>query len=237
MIKRPYGKTVKGHTVPYGTLVGASKELLSAYYAHGYLRDEDMPELPCVPLEGESVDPLEELFKKELIAVVQEVLETLTPRAIKVLQMRFGIGVTRDYTQEEIGFMFDLSKTRISQIEAKALRHMKHPDRSEKLRELVGYYVTTAEKKAEIEANQRRLEKERAKAEESIKASAATIGRKPRKNWAEVRPMVSDVGWVEHLKTENPEMHQELKYMVGDIWGKSAKEIWDMYTKERRPYD
>ena len=102
---------------------------------------------------------------------------------------------------------------------------------------MFGYYVTTAEKKAEIEANQRRLEKERAKAEELIKASAATIGRKPRKNWVELKPMISDVGWVEHLKTENPEMYQELKYMVGDIWGKSAKEIWDMHTKERRPYD
>ena len=237
-MKRPYGKTVKGHTVPYGTLVNASKELLSAYYNYGYLRDEDMPELPCIPMmEGEHVDPIEELYKKDVTRLIEEVLDDVTSTQKKVLCLRFGVGVTRDYTLEEIGVMFGVSRTRISQIESKAIRRMKHPDRSEKLRELVGYYVTTAEKKAEIEANQRRLEKERAKAEESIKASAATIGRKPRKNWAEVRPMVSDVGWVEHLKTENPEMHQELKYMVGDIWGKSAKEIWDMYTKERRPYD
>jgi hypothetical protein len=236
-MKRPYGRTLNGHTIPYGTLVGASRELLSAYYAHGYLRDEDMPELPCVPLEGESVDPIEELFKKELIAGVQEMLETLTPRAIKVLQMRFGIGLTQDYTLEEIGVAFNVTRERIRQIEAKALRHMKHPNRSDKLRELFGYYVTTAEKKAEIEAKQTQWTKERAKAEELIKASAATIGRKPRKNWVELKPMISDVGWVEHLKTENPEMYQELKYMVGDIWGKSAKEIWDMHTKERRPYD
>ena len=236
-MKRPYGKINKGHTIPYGTLVGASPELKHAYYSHGYLRDEDMPELPCVPLEGEPVDPQEELFKKEMIAVVQEALETLTPRVIKILQMRFGIGLTQDYTLEEIGVAFNVTRERIRQIEAKALRHMKHPNRSDKLRELFVYYVTTAEKKAEIEANQRRLEKERAKAEELIKASAATIGRKPRKNWVELKPMISDVGWVEHLKTENPEMYQELKYMVGDIWGKSAKEIWDMHTKERRPYD
>ena len=139
MIKRPYGKINKGHTIPYGTLVGASRELLSAYYAHGYLRDEDMPELPCVPLEGECVDPIEELFKKELIAVVQEVLETLTPRAIKVLQMRFGIGLTQEYTLEEIGVVFNVTRERIRQIEAKALRYMKNPNRSDKLLELVTY--------------------------------------------------------------------------------------------------
>ena len=139
MIKRPYGKIYKGNTIPYGTLAGVSQELRSAYYAHGYLRDEDMPELPCVPLEGECVDPIEELFKKELIAVVQEVLETLTPRAIKVLQMRFGIGLTQDYTLEEIGVAFNVTRERIRQIEAKALRYMKNPNRSDKLLELVTY--------------------------------------------------------------------------------------------------
>jgi RNA polymerase sigma factor (sigma-70 family) len=138
-MKRPYGKTVKGHTIPYGTLVGASPELKHAYYSHGYLRDEDMPELPCVPLEGEPVDPQEELFKKEMIAVVQEVLETLTPRVIKVLRMRFGIGLTQDYTLEEIGVAFNLSRERVRQIEGKALRYMKNPNRSDKLLELVTY--------------------------------------------------------------------------------------------------
>ena len=133
-MKRPYGKTVKGHTVPYGTLVNASKELLSAYYNHGYLRDEDIPELPCIPMmEGEHIDPIEEVHKKELMVAVQEVLETLTPRTIKVLQMRFGIGMTQDYTLEEVGVVFGLSRERIRQIEIKALRHMKHPLRSDKL--------------------------------------------------------------------------------------------------------
>ena len=138
-MKRPYGKTVKGHTIPYGTLVGASPELKHAYYSHGYLRDEDMPELPCVPLEGEPVDPQEELFKKEMIAVVQEVLETLATRVIKVLRMRFGIGLTQDYTLEEIGVAFNLSRERVRQIEGKALRYMKNPNRSDKLLELVTY--------------------------------------------------------------------------------------------------
>jgi len=139
-VKRPYGRTLTGHTVPYGTFVNASKELLSAYYNYGYLRDEDIPELPCIPMmEGEHVDPIEELYKKELIAGVQEVLETLTPRAIKVLQMRFGIGLTQDYTREEVGRIFDLSRERIRQIEGKAIRLIKHPMRLNKLRELVTF--------------------------------------------------------------------------------------------------
>jgi hypothetical protein len=45
--------------------------------------------------------------------------------------------------------------------------------------------------------------------------------------------MVSDTDWVEHLKTANPEMYKELKYMVGDIWGKNAKQVWEMYAKEK----
>lgn len=135
-MKRPYGKIHKGHTIPYGTFANASRELRSAYYTYGYLRDEDMPELPCVPLEGECVDPYEELFKKELIAVVQKALETLTPKEIKVLQMRFGIGMTQEYTLEEVGVVFDLSRERIRMIEWRALRYMKHPLRSDKLRAL-----------------------------------------------------------------------------------------------------
>lgn len=139
MIKRPYGKINKGHTIPYGTLVGASRELLSAYYAHGYLRDEDMPELPCVPLEGESVDPIEEVHKKDVVRLIEEVLDGVTPRQRKVLCLRFGIGVTQEYTLEEIGVVFDLTRERIRQIEGRAIRDIKHPSRSDKLKELVTY--------------------------------------------------------------------------------------------------
>ena len=130
-------RTVRNRTIPYGALAIASQDLKSAYYRHGYLHDEDMPELPCIPmLEGEHVDPVEELHKKEMIALVQEVMETLGPQAIKVLQMRFGIGLTQDYTLEEIGMVFNLSRERIRQIESRALRLMKHPVRSDKLLKL-----------------------------------------------------------------------------------------------------
>ena len=129
-------RIVRGRTIPYGTMVGASPELKNAYYTYGYLHDEDMPELPCIPLEGECVDPGEELEKKDVVRLIEAVLEDVTPRQRKVLCLRFGIGVTQEYTLDEIGLVFNLSGNRIRQIEGTALRYMKHPLRSDKLKEL-----------------------------------------------------------------------------------------------------
>jgi len=130
-------RIVRGRTIPYGTLVGASTELKNAYYSNGYLHDEDMPELPCPPQEDEEwVDPSEELGKKDVVRLIEAVLEDVTPRQKAVLCLRFGIGLTQEYTLEEIGVVFSVSPERIRQIEKAALRHMKHPLRSDKLREL-----------------------------------------------------------------------------------------------------
>ncbi|MBI3546452.1 MAG: sigma-70 family RNA polymerase sigma factor, partial [Gammaproteobacteria bacterium] len=63
-----------------------------------------------------------------------EILETLTAREAKVLRMRFGIGMNTDHTLEEVGKQFDVTRERIRQIEAKALRKLRHPSRSEHLR-------------------------------------------------------------------------------------------------------
>ena len=126
-------RAVRGRTIPYGTMAGASAELKQAYYSHGYLHDEDMPELPCVPLEGECVDPGEELFKKEMVGVVQEVLNDVPAKERKVVCLRFGIGLTQEYTLDEIGLVFGVSRERIRQIEARALRLIKHPSRYDKL--------------------------------------------------------------------------------------------------------
>jgi len=126
-------RAVRGRTIPYGTMAGASAELKQAYYSHGYLHDEDMPELPCVPLEGECVDPGEELSKKDVVRLIETVLEEVSLREKKVLCLRFGIGLTQEYTLDEIGLLFDLSGTRIRQIEMNALRYMKHPLRADKL--------------------------------------------------------------------------------------------------------
>jgi RNA polymerase primary sigma factor len=69
-----------------------------------------------------------------LKAATKEILETLTPREAKVLRMRFGIGMNTDHTLEEVGKQFDVTRERIRQIEAKALRKLRHPSRSEHLR-------------------------------------------------------------------------------------------------------
>src|SRR6185503_941966 len=66
--------------------------------------------------------------------VTKEVLDTLTPREAKVLRMRFGIEMSTDHTLEEVGKQFDVTRERIRQIEAKALRKLRHPSRSERLK-------------------------------------------------------------------------------------------------------
>jgi len=246
-VKRNYGKISKGHRIPYGTMVGIDPEIRLAYYSHGYKEDSMLPELPCPPVDAEYVDPEEELFKKEMVGVVQEALETLTPRAIKVLCLRFGIGLTQDYTLEEVGRTFEVTRERIRQIECKALRDLKHPQRSEKLRQLLGWYETTADKEAEEKKLQRQWARARRIARDRDEARAralvdekiathnmvAKADRELRKKWDEIKPMVSDAAWVEHLKIDNPEMYQELKYLVGDIWGKNARQVWEMYAKKK----
>jgi RNA polymerase primary sigma factor len=69
--------------------------------------------------------------------VVKEILDSLTPREAKVLRMRFGIEMSTDHTLEEVGKQFDVTRERIRQIESKAVRKLKHPSRSDKLRSFI----------------------------------------------------------------------------------------------------
>ncbi len=78
--------------------------------------------------------PVESATGSGLTGTVQEVLAGLTPREAKVLRMRFGIDMNTDHTLEEVGKQFDVTRERIRQIEAKALRKLRHPTRSEQLR-------------------------------------------------------------------------------------------------------
>jgi RNA polymerase primary sigma factor len=78
--------------------------------------------------------PLESATGSGLTGTVQDVLGGLTPREAKVLRMRFGIDMNTDHTLEEVGKQFDVTRERIRQIEAKALRKLRHPTRSEQLR-------------------------------------------------------------------------------------------------------
>ena len=75
----------------------------------------------------------------ELKKVVTEVLSTLTPREERVIRRRFGIGLAKDYTLEEVGQEFCVCRVRIRQIEAKVLRKLKHPSASMKLRPFLDY--------------------------------------------------------------------------------------------------
>ncbi len=77
--------------------------------------------------------PIDFATSSGLAEAVQEILATLTPREAKVLRMRFGIEMNTDHTLEEVGKQFDVTRERIRQIEAKALRKLRHPNRAEKL--------------------------------------------------------------------------------------------------------
>ncbi len=77
--------------------------------------------------------PIDSATSVGLAETMQQVLESLTPREAKVLRMRFGIDMNTDHTLEEVGKQFDVTRERIRQIEAKALRKLRHPSRSEQM--------------------------------------------------------------------------------------------------------
>jgi RNA polymerase primary sigma factor len=84
--------------------------------------------------DGNVLSPVESATAEGLREATQGVLEGLTARESKVLRMRFGIDMNTDHTLEEVGKQFDVTRERIRQIEAKALRKLRHPSRSETLR-------------------------------------------------------------------------------------------------------
>ncbi len=84
--------------------------------------------------DGNIMSPLDSATTRSLCEVTREVLSSLTAREAKVLRMRFGIDMNTDHTLEEVGKQFDVTRERIRQIEAKALRKLRHPSRSDMLR-------------------------------------------------------------------------------------------------------
>ena len=89
-------------------------------------------------IQDDNIDsPVDCATSEGLKEATLEILETLTPREAKVLRMRFGIEMNTDHTLEEVGKQFDVTRERIRQIEAKALRKLRHPSRSEKLRSFI----------------------------------------------------------------------------------------------------
>jgi RNA polymerase primary sigma factor len=99
--------------------------------------DDDDSHLGDFIEDSANTAPIEAAMQAGLRDVVKDILDSLTPREAKVLRMRFGIEMSTDHTLEEVGKQFDVTRERIRQIEAKALRKLKHPSRSDKLRSFV----------------------------------------------------------------------------------------------------
>ncbi|MBL8381752.1 MAG: RNA polymerase sigma factor RpoD [Burkholderiales bacterium] len=96
--------------------------------------DDDDSHLGDFIEDTNTLAPAEAAMYESLRDVTKDILDTLTPREAKVLRMRFGIEMSTDHTLEEVGKQFDVTRERIRQIEAKALRKLRHPSRSERLK-------------------------------------------------------------------------------------------------------
>ena len=96
--------------------------------------DEDDSSLGDFIEDTKALAPLEQAIKSNLGEATTKILSTLTPREERVLRMRFGVGMNTDHTLEEVGLQFSVTRERIRQIEAKALRKLKHPSRSKQLK-------------------------------------------------------------------------------------------------------
>jgi RNA polymerase primary sigma factor len=99
--------------------------------------DDDDSHLGDFIEDASTLAPADAAMYSSLRGVTKEILDTLTTREAKVLRMRFGIEMNTDHTLEEVGKQFDVTRERIRQIEAKALRKLRHPSRSDKLRSFV----------------------------------------------------------------------------------------------------
>ncbi|QIL81084.1 RNA polymerase sigma factor RpoD [Diaphorobacter sp. HDW4A] len=99
--------------------------------------DDDDSHLGDFIEDSNNTAPVDAAMQAGLRDVVKDILDGLTPREAKVLRMRFGIEMSTDHTLEEVGKQFDVTRERIRQIEAKALRKLKHPSRSDKLRSFI----------------------------------------------------------------------------------------------------
>ena len=96
--------------------------------------DDDDSHLGDFIEDTHTLAPADAALHESMHSVVKEVLDSLTPREAKVLRMRFGVEMSTDHTLEEVGKQFDVTRERIRQIEAKALRKLRHPSRADKLK-------------------------------------------------------------------------------------------------------
>jgi RNA polymerase sigma factor (sigma-70 family) len=120
----------KERNLTFNKVMKIAKEPISLENPVG---DEDGSYLGDFIEDKNAVLPSEAAFQSNLRETTTRILSILTPREERVLRMRFGIGVNTDHTLEEVGQQFNVTRERIRQIEAKALRKLKHPTRSKKM--------------------------------------------------------------------------------------------------------
>ena len=97
--------------------------------------DDDDSHLGDFIEDTNNTAPIEAAMQAGLRDVVKDILDSLTPREAKVLRMRFGIEMQSDHTLEEVGKQFDVTRERIRQIESKTMAKLRHPSRSQSLRD------------------------------------------------------------------------------------------------------
>ena len=96
--------------------------------------DEEGSYLGDFIVDTTAILPIDAAIQSNLRETTTQTLASLTPREARIIRMRFGIGMNKDHTLEEVGLQFSVTRERIRQIEAKALRKLKHPSRSRILR-------------------------------------------------------------------------------------------------------
>ena len=106
--------------------------------------DEEDSSLGDFIEDKNALQPLDTAIRSNLSESTTKILASLTPREERVLRMRFGIGMNTDHTLEEVGLQFNVTRERIRQIEAKALRKLKHPSRSKQLKKFLRKVIFTA---------------------------------------------------------------------------------------------
>ena len=117
-----------------GTGVTAPQDFKTGQETYASRRAKNTGDKKYAVDPDDAILPIDAAIQANLRETTTRVLASLTPREERVLRMRFGIGMNTDHTLEEVGQQFSVTRERIRQIEAKALRKLKHPSRSRKMR-------------------------------------------------------------------------------------------------------
>lgn len=226
------GQICNDHTIPYGTFTEANEAARHAYYNYGYRRDEDLPELPCMPTElAQEICPEEELFKKEMAFLVDDALNNLSPRCSKVLRMRFGIGMSSDYTLEEVGKAFEVTRERVRQVQTKGMRLLKDPAMGLRYVANPEDYKTLAHRERAMQELRRQFEAEM-QIQDRYRLAALHMPAKKKELWEELKPALKDATWLSDVRVSKPETYQELKDLVAYLWDDSAPRVWNTFTRK-----